>query len=182
MPSWPSGCWANGCTRSWCATAPPSPRSRPGTPSEQPGAIVLLPVDRSRPSGRPATARSRDRLYAQGPADGWVRSLLSRLRGARADRPGAPPSQRRRAPCRRAQSLRPAPSSRRAGEPRPATSSEAQSRAAPRRTWLWAPRSPGWPKSEIAAGSRRPRRRSRPRSGAQGGRRPGGRHPRRRPP
>ncbi len=44
--------------------------------SEHPGAIVLLPVDRSPPSVA-ADGPLRDRLYAQGPAEAWVRSLLA---------------------------------------------------------------------------------------------------------
>jgi chromosome segregation protein len=44
--------------------------------TEQPGAIVLLPADRE-PAGLPGDQPLRDRLYAQGPADGWVRSLLA---------------------------------------------------------------------------------------------------------
>ena len=44
--------------------------------SEHPGAIVLLPVDRSPPSVA-GDGPLRDRLYAQGPAEAWVRSLLA---------------------------------------------------------------------------------------------------------
>jgi chromosome segregation protein len=43
---------------------------------EQPGAIVLLPAD-SGPSGSMGEGPLGSRLYAQGPADSWVRSLLS---------------------------------------------------------------------------------------------------------
>jgi chromosome segregation protein len=43
---------------------------------EQPGAIVLLPADQG-PSGITGENPLRDRLYAQGPADAWVRSLLA---------------------------------------------------------------------------------------------------------
>ncbi len=42
---------------------------------EQPGAIVLLPMDVA-PSGAAGDSPLRDRLYAQGPAESWVRSLL----------------------------------------------------------------------------------------------------------
>ncbi|HWA58471.1 MAG TPA: AAA family ATPase [Gemmatimonadales bacterium] len=43
---------------------------------EQPGAIVLLPAD-SGPSGSLGDGPMGTRLYAQGPADSWVRSLLT---------------------------------------------------------------------------------------------------------
>ncbi len=42
---------------------------------EQPGAIVLLPMD-TVPSAPAGDSPLRDRLYAQGPAEVWVRSLL----------------------------------------------------------------------------------------------------------
>ena len=42
---------------------------------EQPGAIALLPMD-SAPSGSAGESPLRDRLYAQGPAESWVVSLL----------------------------------------------------------------------------------------------------------
>jgi chromosome segregation protein len=42
---------------------------------EQPGAIVLLPVD-SGPGDGNGESPLKDRLYAQGPAEAWVRSLL----------------------------------------------------------------------------------------------------------
>jgi chromosome segregation protein len=44
--------------------------------SEQPGAIVLLPAD-SGPTGPSGDNPLRDRLYAQGPAEQWVRALLA---------------------------------------------------------------------------------------------------------
>jgi chromosome segregation protein len=44
--------------------------------TEHPGAIVLLPVDRS-PSAAAGEGPLHDRLYAQGPAEAWVRSLLA---------------------------------------------------------------------------------------------------------
>jgi chromosome segregation protein len=43
---------------------------------EQPGAIVLLPAD-SGPAGQTGESPLGDRLYAQGPADGWVKALLA---------------------------------------------------------------------------------------------------------
>jgi chromosome segregation protein len=43
---------------------------------EQPGAIVLLPADNG-PAGPIGDGPLGSRLYAQGPADSWVRSLLS---------------------------------------------------------------------------------------------------------
>jgi chromosome segregation protein len=43
---------------------------------EQPGAIVLLPAD-SGPTGSLGDSPLGTRLYAQGPADGWVRALLA---------------------------------------------------------------------------------------------------------
>ncbi len=42
---------------------------------EEPGAIVLLPMDAS-PSGASGDSPLRERLYAQGPAHAWVQSLL----------------------------------------------------------------------------------------------------------
>jgi chromosome segregation protein len=44
--------------------------------SEQPGAIVLLPAD-SGPTGPSGDNPLRDCLYAQGPAEQWVRALLA---------------------------------------------------------------------------------------------------------
>jgi chromosome segregation protein len=44
--------------------------------SEQPGAIALLPLDRG-PTGGSGDSPLRDRLYAQGPAEPWVRTLLA---------------------------------------------------------------------------------------------------------
>jgi chromosome segregation protein len=43
---------------------------------EQPGAIMLLPLDQG-PSGNGGAGPLGDRLYAQGPAEAWVRSLLA---------------------------------------------------------------------------------------------------------
>ena len=46
-PSWPSACWASGCTACWCGTSPPSPRSSAGTraPSRAPScSCPAIPV------------------------------------------------------------------------------------------------------------------------------------------
>ena len=75
--SWPSGCWATGCTRCWCATRRRCARFRPGTRSSSPGALVLLPLDPGPLAAERRPARWTTGFAAEGPAAGWVRAALA---------------------------------------------------------------------------------------------------------
>ena len=76
MPSWPSGCWANGPTPCWCAISPPWTKSRRGTrSSSRARSSSCRPIPG--PSF-PASAPPLDeRLRAEGPAAPWVRAALA---------------------------------------------------------------------------------------------------------
>ena len=100
---------------------------------QQPGALVLLPLDPGPLASRDGQPLD-DRLRAEGPAAGWVRAALAGSRGARHRGPRAPARERRHLPVRRGRAVGPAPPPGRARDAGPGRRAGRRRRSQPPRT------------------------------------------------